>query len=306
LDIYHDCLTAVSTARIEGHLAELVGVRHPQTAPQALERAAQYLRDRLGALGYRLEDQTFEDGGREFANVLALKPGTRRPERRVLVLAHFDTVAGSPGADDNASGVAVLLEAAEVLSRLDLRQSVLFAGVNLEENACDDPQSGLRGSSALAVLASERGWGIEAVLVLESVGYAGPDVPQTVPAGIPVEVPKAGDFIAVIGNEAGRDAVAAFCGVVERCRLPLPYLPLLVPGNGELLPDTRRSDHAPFWDLGYPAVMLTDTTNFRSPHYHRETDTAETLNLSFATEVCRAVVGTVMALAEAEGTAAGS
>jgi Zn-dependent M28 family amino/carboxypeptidase len=198
------------------------------------------------------------------------------------------------------------LEAAEVVSRLNLQQSVLFAGVNLEENACDDPHSGLRGSSALAVLASEQGWEIEAVLVLESVGYAGAEVSQTIPAGIPVEVPETGDFIAVIGNEAGRGAVAAFCGVIERCRLPLPYLPLLVPGNGEVLPDTRRSDHAPFWDLGYPAVMLTDTTNFRSPHYHQASDTPDTLNLAFATEVCRAVVGTVMALAEAEGTAAGS
>jgi hypothetical protein len=77
----------------------------------------------------------------------------------------------------------------------------------------------------------------------------------------------------------------------------LPYFPLVVPGNGEILPDTRRSDHAPFWDLGYKAIMVTDTANFRTPHYHQTSDTLDTLNLDFAVNVCRATAGLIMELA---------
>jgi len=100
-----------------------------------------------------------------------------------------------------------------------------------------------------------------------------------------------------VGNEASRGLVEAFVQAVGRYRIPLPVVPLVVPGNGEILSDTRRSDHAPFWDMGYRAVMVTDTANFRSPHYHQPTDTLDTLNIPFAAEVCRAVVATVLDLA---------
>jgi len=100
-----------------------------------------------------------------------------------------------------------------------------------------------------------------------------------------------------VGNEASRGLVEALVQAIGRCRIPLPVLPLVVPGNGELFRDTRRSDHAPFWDRDYRAVMVTDTANFRSPHYHQPTDTLATLNIPFAAEVCRAVAATVLDLA---------
>jgi hypothetical protein len=78
----------------------------------------------------------------------------------------------------------------------------------------------------------------------------------------------------------------------------LPLVPLVVPGNGELMPDTRRSDHSAFWEEGYPAVMLTDTANFRNPHYHQPTDTLDTLNLDFMAAVADAVTAATHALAE--------
>ena len=107
-------------------------------------------------------------------------------------------------------------------------------------------------------------------------------------------LPEVGDFIAVVGNDDSLELVEGFAGAVERYKLPLPYLKMVVPEIGELFPDSRRSDHASFWDSGYKAIMLTDTANFRSPHYHRPSDTLETLNLQFAAEVCRATAGLVV------------
>jgi len=107
-------------------------------------------------------------------------------------------------------------------------------------------------------------------------------------------VPTVGNFLAVIGNQSSSSLTMA----VEQAMIShLPVVPLIVPGHGELLPDTRRSDHTPFWEAGFPAVMLTDTANFRNPHYHRPTDTIETLNLGFMAAVADGVAAAIMELA---------
>ena len=140
-----------SGARIGSHVRALEGVRHPVAAPEALERAADYLAESLRSLGYQLSEHLFQDSGRTFRNVIASRAGLLRPEERVAILAHYDTVAETPGADDNASGVAVLLEMARALSQLSFERTVHFIGVCLEENRQDDdPDSGTRGSGALA------------------------------------------------------------------------------------------------------------------------------------------------------------
>jgi peptidase M28-like protein len=290
---------AVSMDRIRSHIRELEGPRHPVVAPEALERAADYIAGSLRSLGYEMEEHLFPDNGRPFRNVIATRRGLHYPQERVVVLAHYDTVAGTPGADDNASGVAVLLEMARVLAQFRFERTIHFIGVNLEENAKDDdPGSGTRGSRALAACARKNGWNIEGVVVLESVAYAGDSVVQTVPPGLPITVPETGNFIAVVGNERSGELLDCFVRAKERLGVELPHLALAVPGNGELLPDSRRSDHAPFWDEGFRAIMVTDTTNFRSPHYHRPTDTLETLNLEFAAKVCRATAGVILEMAQ--------
>lgn len=297
-------LESVSRERIEGHVKSLEGVRHPVAAPAALERAGTYIEQTLRFLGYAVDLHGFVDGGTEYSNVVATRLGTRQPEKRVLVVAHYDTVAGSPGADDNASGVALLLELATLYREWRPDLTLQFIAVNLEENS--DPAvagTGLRGSRALAGFALQQGWDIEAVLVLESVAFAGGSVRQTAPAGVPIEVPQTGDFIAAIGNERSRGLVTRFALAVQSFAVALPVVPLVVPGNGELLRDTRRSDHASFWDAGYPAIMLTDTTNFRNPNYHEASDTFDTLNLSFACRVCEASAAFLLGLVGGEGTA---
>ena len=291
---------ALTVDRIREQIRALQGVRHRLTAPEALEQAATYLSKSLGNMGYDVTEHRFEEQGSPFRNIIATRTGTTLPHERVCVVAHYDTFATSPGADDNASGVAVLLELAELLRQTNLDRTIQFIGVSLEENQREgEHDSGLCGSKALARCARESGWDIAGVIVLESVAYAGNTIVQGAPAGLPFPIPAIGNFIAVIGNEHSRPLVSNFVDSVERWRVNLPVVPLVVPGNGEILPDTRRSDHAPFWDNGYPAIMVTDTTNFRNPHYHQPTDTLETVNPAFAAEVCRAVGGLILAMAHA-------
>lgn len=289
---------SVSLENIRSHIEALEGVRHPVYAPEALEHAADYITESFHSLDYDVADHSFPDNGRLFRNIIATRRGSRLPHERVVVLAHYDTVAGSPGADDNASGVGVLLEIARVLARFRFERTIHFIGVSLEENEdANDPCSGTRGSRALAAHARENGWNIECVVVLESVAYAGEKIVQSVPPEVPIPVPGVGNFVAVVGNERSRELTVNFARAVERYRGDLPHIELVVPGNGELLPDSRRSDHAPFWDEGFKAIMVTDTTNFRSPHYHVPTDTLATLNMDFAAKVCCATAGMIFEIA---------
>ena len=288
----------ISRKALRNHINALQGVRHPLIAPVALEKAAIYIDSHLRDYGYQIDHHCFLDNGKEYCNLIATLPGSVASQPKLLIVAHYDTVSNSPGADDNASGVAVLLELAKVFAEARLHRTVEFIAVNLEENEREtEPKGrGLRGSRALAQHAREQEWDLAGVVVLESVAYAGPNVVQSAPTGLPIEVPTVGDFIAVIGNQVSMALVQAFLQAAEQYQPDLPTVPLVVPGNGELFPDTRRSDHAPFWDEGYPAIMLTDTTNFRSPHYHQPSDTLETLNLDFAAAVGSSVAGLILNL----------
>ena len=303
VDILRQALKTVSIDRIRSHIKTLEGTRHPLTAPVALEEAADYIRISMQSLGYEVAEHRFNEDDHDYRNIIATYCGTRFPEQRVILLAHYDTVSASPGADDNASGIALLLEVAMILKPFQFERSIQFIAVSLEENEREGEiqDLGRRGSQSLAMYARENQWAIEGVVVLESVAYAGDSVVQTAPAGIPFKVPEVGNFIAVVGNEDSLELAQGFSQTIDRQRLPLPYLSITVPGNGELLPDSRRSDHASFWDSGYRAIMITDTTNFRNPHYHRPSDTLATLNLKFAAEVCRATAGLVTEIARYGG-----
>jgi Zn-dependent M28 family amino/carboxypeptidase len=303
-----DCLNQISPNRIGNLIRALEGIRHPKANLAALERAADTISAALKTYGYEVATQLFTAGENQYRNIIATRAGVHFPDQRVMVVAHYDTVSNSPGADDNASGVAVLLELAAVLKSLSFERSVQFIAVNLEERQREGPldEAGLFGSRALVSRAVAEGWKIEGAVVLESIAYAGKTIAQKSPQGLPLKVPETGDFIAVVGNQASEKMVEAFTRGVKRYQISLPVLPLVVPGAGEMLPDTRRSDHAPFWDAGYKAIMITDTTNFRNPHYHQPTDTYETLNVPFAVEVCRAVTVFVGDLAGTSSTATSS
>ncbi len=311
MDTVQQTLQAISADHIRTHIAALEGVRHPVTAPQALERAADYIKDQLTACGCEVSEQHFEDDGQSYRNILGLHRGMRHPDRYVIVMAHYDTESETPGANDNASGVAAMLELARVFQPLALECSVMFIGVSLEERklGVDSKsvdwvvlnQSIVRGSQALVAHAKANAWDIHGVINLEEIAFAGDAVVQKTLTGVPFDIPQQGNFIAVVGNEIARELVAGFIKSIQQYQIPLPCVPMVVPGKGEALRDSRRSDHAPFWDAGYRAIMLTDTANYRTPHYHKPSDTLDTLNIPFAAEVSRATAGLVIELAGLAG-----
>jgi Zn-dependent M28 family amino/carboxypeptidase len=280
---------------ITRHLQALVGERHPYSAPESLTKTAQYLTAQFATYGWTTTQQSFRAGRKTYRNVLAMKHpagrGAGAKQAPLLIGAHYDTVMASPGADDNASALAVLLEVADRLKRGAVRRPVWLVAFCLEED-------GLLGSRAFAARLKKTGQALAGAIILECVGYASQEAgSQRTPPGVSIPVPTVGNFLGIIGNEASRNLVATVEGSARRFSSQLPTLALTVPSRGETLPDVRRSDHAAFWDEGYPAVMLTDTANFRNPHYHQPSDTVDTLDLNFLEGVIKIVMSCVQDLA---------
>ena len=281
--------------RVRRSLQAIVGERHPDQSPGALNKTAHYLATRFAKSGWAVTYQPFNAVGRTFRNIIATKSakalaGSSAP---LIIGAHYDTVIGSPGADDNASGLVVLLEVAERLHNRSFSREIWLVAFCLEE------QDRL-GSQAMAARLKAENRTLTGALILECVGFfTNRPSSQQIPPGVKQSVPTIGDFLAIVGNESSQSLTQAVERNVRRHVPALKTETLVVPGSGEVLPHTRRSDHASFWDQGYPAVMLTDTANFRNPHYHRETDTIETLNIGCLANVIDAVMATTVELADA-------
>ncbi|MFC2064798.1 M28 family peptidase [Chloroflexota bacterium] len=285
---YIKSLVTISKWKIRSHIKKLEGVRHWRENPQALEAAADYISDTLERYGHTVTRQPFTEEGRVFENILGLQEGIEEPDKFILITAHFDTVAGSPGANDNASGVAAMLELARVLGKQTFKKSIVYVGMNREEWKEEVAgSSGKKGSTAMAGQARMENKDIVGVINFDEIGYAGDDYPQEWIPGYPAS-PGKGNFIGVVGNEKSAGLVLGYQSVIEAFHISLPVVLMVVPENGEQYPDTRRSDHAPFWDMGYPGIMLTDTANYRFPHGHKPSDTFDKLNLDFIVKVCRA------------------
>ncbi len=278
------------------------GEREPKNSSQALNRAAAYIQDQMSSFGLHATQAPFTAqnvpgqslGEDTFFNVIGTGVHFKQHNALLLIGAHYDTVADSPGADDNASSLAVLLEVARVLSKMQGRLTPQFVAFSLEER-------GFIGSTAYLESLEQNKTPISGAIILECVGYTDLNPgSQHTPPGLPFALPDVGDFIGLLGNEAAKPIQTAFESAVDAYTPDLPKISLLVPGNSAALPDARRSDHVPFWDKGYPAIMLTDTANFRNPHYHQGSDRIETLDLDFIVKVAKAVAATVIHLAELE------
>ncbi|MGH7228819.1 MAG: M20/M25/M40 family metallo-hydrolase [Nitrospiraceae bacterium] len=281
--------------RIRAHLQSITGERHPVTSPAALKQAAHYLAEQFMTLGLDVSFHTFEALGGTYRNVIATMPPSRSspvpPHPPLIIAAHYDTVQGSPGADDNASGLAVLLEVAQRLREAPLNGAVRFIGFCLEE---EDLLGSLAYVSHLKATDQE----IRGAVVLECVGFTcTAEGSQLAPPGLPIAVPTIGNFLGIVGNRASASLVSLIEQAANQYVPELKTVSLLVPGLGETFPDARRSDHAAFWHFDYPAVMLTDTANFRNPHYHQPTDTLSTLDLTFMHQVTRVVTEVARQLA---------
>ena len=292
-------IPAVDAANLLDWVGGLSGVRHGAENPDELERRAVWLESLLTGFGYEMASQPVPYAGRIYRNLIATLPGTH-PELPMLMLgAHYDGPPGSPGADDNASGVAVLLEVARLMAGTRPRRTVKFVAFTLEE-----PQSLMKfliGSEHYARVARDNGEEYAVALILESVGYCDHrEGSQRLPPLVRVPGISRGDFLAVIGNQQSKEFAEGFAQVASRAVPELRVIPYCAPPLvARLVPELFLSDHASFWAQGYPALMLTDTVPLRNPHYHQPTDTVETLDMEFLAGVAKAVVEVVRDWAEA-------
>ena len=292
----------VDPGRLQGDVASLAkAVRHSLYSPAHHTETADYISAVLAQWGLETRRHTHQLGERQGINVVGGYRGTSpQALRPILVSAHYDTVDGSPGADDNASGVAALLECARVLSKVKLSRGVEFVAFDLEEK---QPEGGALVGSTAFVKASGGKHAYEGLYNLEMVGYTSGPGTQGYPPGFRFILPHAfkwaqrrrfrGDFIAVVSRGPDTDLGRRFQAAAERWVPALEVLAIELRHRLPLLVDLFRSDHAPFWAAGVPAIMITDTANFRNPHYHRPTDTPETLEYPFLSNVTRALVATV-------------
>lgn len=277
-------------------LAGLIGPRH-LGRPKSFQAAADYAERELGQFGDRPAREGYFVDGHEVANVYIERAGATKPAELVIVGAHYDTVAGTPGADDNASAVAMLIEIARLLRSRPLQRTIRFVAF-----ACEEPpyfQMDSMGSQVHARACRERGERVQAMICLEMVGYFS-DAPgsQRVPDGIPHWLhwafPRRGNFLAAVGNMRSASTVWRFRRGFKAVS-PFPLFSIALP---ELVHEIRLSDNSSFWDQGYPALMITDTSFLRNPHYHRATDTPDTLDYE---RMARATVGVAGGIARLAG-----
>jgi len=284
---------APDRARLEADVRTLAVVRHRLAAPAALAAAEDHVALELGSAGLRVERQLFEFAGAEFHNVVATRDGTAPARPWVVVAAHFDSTPHTPGADDNASGVAAMLEVARLLRGERLGATIQFVGLNLEEVQNVLGQFRV-GSRAYARWLRARGQAVAGALVLEMLGYTSPRQAALLGLRLVTKVPRRGDFLAAVGDWGSRGLLDAF----RRAAAPhVPVFGMAVPLRGWIAPDTRRSDNARFWDEGYPALMVTDTADLRNPHYHTDRDTPESLDYEFLARATAAVAAAARGLA---------
>lgn len=293
----NEIASQISLERLKAYVNAIEGLRHGWENYDALEKKAKFIEETLRSFELNVESQEVPFYGRTYRNIMATMEGDNEKEW-ILLGAHYDAAWGSPGADDNASGVAVLLEAAHILCKQKLQRTVQFVAFTLEE---PQPQTinFLIGSDHFAKAAKRSMKRYEAVLILESVGYTDyAEGSQIVPFFVKIPVPKKGNFLGVIANRRSKTIMDDFYSIASEYVPELIVVPYKVPLSGRIIPETRFSDHASFWNHGYPALMLTDTAMFRNPHYHTHHDKRETLDFTFIFNVTKAVISVIMALGD--------
>lgn len=276
-------IDTIDPAKLWSHLKVLVGKRFQD--PDR-ERVRNYLVKQLELLNFSPDLQFFDQG----VNIVAEHLGTDPKAGVILLAAHYDTVPNSPGANDNASGVAVILEIARLLAQKNTPRSLKIVFFDQEE-------VGLLGSFAFTEKPKNL-TNLQAAVILDMVGYAC-HLPgcQTYPPGIAVtslleaagvEFPDRGEFLTVVGEVQHLSLLKVFQRVGQSVRKSTsnsvqfpPLVAVPIPLKGLVTPDVLRSDHAPFWYQGIPAVLITDTANLRSPHYHQPSDTMANLDPNF-------------------------
>lgn len=257
-----------------------------------LEKAAKYIENFYHDIDLEPTREPYLYGKEEVSNIVADIQWGKGESKVILIGAHYDSVAGTVGADDNASSIAVQLELAKELAkrRVDknFNLTIRFVSFALEEPPAYATWS--MGSRVYAKKAKSTKERIDAMICLEMVGYSC-DEPGCQGYPFPLmfmSYPKTGDYIGIVGNFKSRNFTDSLFRSFNK-NSELPVVKLTVPGSGYLIPNVRLSDHASFWDQGYKAVMITDTAFYRNPHYHTPRDTMEKLDYSFMSQLVKSL-----------------
>lgn len=288
-------------------LAEEIGERNVYR-PDRLERSAEWIAQRFEQLGYEVARQRYHVhesfvGDVESVNLEVEIVGRETPEEIVIFGAHYDSVLASPGANDNASGVAALLALAAAAAEAEVapRRTLRFvAFVNEEPPFFQTPEM---GSYVYAARSRERGERIVAMVSFDGIGYYDEQVgSQMYPLPwLGMLYPSEGDFIAVVGNLASRGLVRRVLGTFRE-HAAFPSQGAAVPA---VVPQVDWSDHWAFWAHGYPGVMVTDTLSFRYPHYHAGSDVPNQLDFNRMARVVEGMKAVMRELAQMGGPSAG-
>ena len=281
--------------RLQAHLKVLthdIGERSVRI-PKNLQKTARYIENHHRNLGIPVKIEPYKYHGITVENIVAEFNLGKNPSYHYIIGAHYDSVAGTVGADDNASAIAVQLEVAHrlhfLLDKENLNIHIKFVSFALEE----PPAFGTRfmGSRVYAKAAKKASEKIDGMICLEMVGYACHEAGcQGYPFPLMLfDYPDTGNFIGIIGNFGSRKFMRKVLTAFSQ-NSRLPVVNLTVPFNGWMMPSVRLSDHAPFWDNGFKAVMITDSAFYRNPHYHLASDTMDKLDFQFMAEVVESLL----------------
>ena len=254
-------------------LAGRIGERNVDFQPAKLDEAARFIESSFRSAGYEPKSQWYKVGHLDCRNIDCEIRGVERPGEVVVIGAHYDSVAGSPGADDNASGVAAVLALARLFAGSKPLRTLRFIGFANEEPPYFRKDT--MGSLIYAKRMRERGDRVTAMLSIESVGFYSRDPKsQKYPAGLGLVYPSTGNFVAFVGNVLSRslihETMQTFRGVA-----PLPSIGAALP---DVIPGVGWSDHWSFWQEGFSAIEVTDTAPFRNRSYHTAMDTPDSLD----------------------------
>ncbi len=291
----------VDSVRLFGDLSFIEGIRHRQTGAAHLQEVKDFISFQFLDKELEVSSQNVPYGNYTGENLTGKRPGTSTTGETYILGGHFDSVEDAPGADDNGSAVAGMLEAMRILSQFPSKKTIKYIGFDLEED-------GLIGSKRYVNSGINNGETVVGMIDFEMIGYY-TEVPntQTFPAGFNILFPTTynevasqdfkGNFITNVGK-VGNSAT-----LMEQYKTSAnAYVPELrvvnVQAPNPFPPDLGRSDHASFWQGGYPAIMLTDGANFRNPNYHTPGDSLGTINFTFMTNVVKGAVATLAELAE--------
>lgn len=285
--------------QIKAHLIETVRMLSEEIGQRSymditnLNKTASYIEERFSSFGYDVERQPFDYNGNRYFNIIGeVKGSGDSPDGCIVIGAHYDTVVGTPGADDNASGIAGLLELARLTSEQQPAKTVRFVAFCLEEPPVF--MSSRMGSYVYAESLKARRAAVEGMISLEMLGYYSDRVgSQYYPSSLfKLFYPDRGDFVAFVGNIASKN----FTRKVKQSFQLVSDFPVESLNAPSLIPGVDFSDHRSFWKFGYPAFMITDTAFYRNPHYHAPSDTSSTLDYDRMARLVAGLSGALRAL----------